>query len=214
MSLISAYIQLEDGEQVRFPYNPESISVTKTAVYHSTPQASQEAGQKNYLGSEPQSMTVTLLLDTFAVPPNPPGPAIATLERTLVAVPGINDNKPPSVMFGWGTNIVMSEAKVKSMTITYKRFLFGQPVRAEVSLSLEKVSSTLGAQNPTSGALASRRTHTVIEGDSLASIAFKEFGRADKWRALAEANGIDDPMRIRPGTELLVPDPAEADALA
>jgi nucleoid-associated protein YgaU len=100
------------------------------------------------------------------------------------------------------------------MSVTYKRFQLGQPVRAEVSLSLEEVATPLPNQNPTSGALAQRRTHTMIEGDSLASIAFKEYRNPGKWRAIAEANGIDDPMRVRPGMELLIPDSVEADSLS
>jgi nucleoid-associated protein YgaU len=122
--------------------------------------------------------------------------------------------KPPTVMFGWGTNIIMEEAVIKSMTVTYKRFLLGQAVRAEVNLTLEEVPLMLPGTNPTSGALASRRTHMLVEGDTLASIAFAEYGDATKWRALAEANDIDDPMRLAPGVELLVPDRHEVESLA
>ena len=50
----------------------------------------------------------------------------------------------------------------------------------------------------------------MVEGDSLASVAFHEYGNPTMWRALAEANGIDDPLRVRPGTRLLVPRPDEA----
>ena len=51
----------------------------------------------------------------------------------------------------------------------------------------------------------------MIEGDSLQSIAFRELrARPTYWRAIAELNGIDDPMRITPGTVLIVPDVADA----
>jgi nucleoid-associated protein YgaU len=126
----------------------------------------------------------------------------------------MGDAKPPTVTFGWGTNIVMEEAYITSMSVTYTRFLLGNPVRADVQVSLEEVPLQLPATNPTSGGLTSRRTHTVVEGDTLASISFREYGAATKWRALAVANGLDDPMRLRPGTELLIPDPREAEALS
>ncbi len=45
----------------------------------------------------------------------------------------------------------------------------------------------------------------MVAGDSLPSLAWREYGNATQWRAIAEANGIDDPMRLRPGTELLLP---------
>jgi nucleoid-associated protein YgaU len=50
----------------------------------------------------------------------------------------------------------------------------------------------------------------LAQGDSLASVAFGEFGDATLWRALARLNGIDDPMAIAPGTRILVPSAAEA----
>jgi nucleoid-associated protein YgaU len=47
--------------------------------------------------------------------------------------------------------------------------------------------------------------HKVIAGDSLASIAFREYGDPAKWRPLAAANNIDDPIRLCVGTTLIVP---------
>jgi nucleoid-associated protein YgaU len=60
-------------------------------------------------------------------------------------------------------------------------------------------------QNPTSGALSAHAVHRVIAGDSLASIAFLEYGDPAMWRPLAEANNIDDPIRLGVGTTLIVP---------
>ena len=63
-------------------------------------------------------------------------------------------------------------------------------------------------QNPTSGAIAAHRSHLVIAGDTLASLAYAEYGDATLWRPLAAFNGIDDPLRIPEGTSVLLP-PAE-----
>jgi nucleoid-associated protein YgaU len=53
--------------------------------------------------------------------------------------------------------------------------------------------------------LAARKVHTVVAGDSLASVAWREYGDPTLWRAIAERNGIDDPMRLPAGKTLLVP---------
>ena len=47
----------------------------------------------------------------------------------------------------------------------------------------------------------------MVAGDTMASIAYRAYGRPDQWRAIADANGIDDPTRVLPGTTLLVPPP-------
>jgi len=50
--------------------------------------------------------------------------------------------------------------------------------------------------------------YTVEKGDSLSKIAKAQYGRADKWRDLFEANReiIDDPDRIYPGQMIRIPD--------
>jgi nucleoid-associated protein YgaU len=50
----------------------------------------------------------------------------------------------------------------------------------------------------------------MIEGDSLQSIAYRELGKAAYWRAIADLNGIDDPLRVTAGTVLLIPSVADA----
>lgn len=220
LSQVSAYIQvLPPGVgTVTFHYNPEEFTVQQSADWYSTPQpALGGGGEPQFQGVQPKSMDVKMLLDTFSIPPNPPEAAILILKEAMQptqASLALRDAKPPTVMFGWGTNIVLDRAFIKSISVTYKRFLLGNPVRAEVTVALEEVPSVVPGTNPTSGGIATRRTHTMIEGDTLASVAWEEYHDPTKWRALAEANGIDDPMRIPTGTVLLVPEPGEAETLA
>jgi len=52
-----------------------------------------------------------------------------------------------------------------------------------------------------------QRTITVQQGDSLSKIAKREYGDADKWHAIYEANRdkIKDPDKIYPGEVLTLP---------
>ncbi len=45
-------------------------------------------------------------------------------------------------------------------------------------------------------------TYTIKPGDNLAKIALKLFGNANKWRELADLNGIADPSKIKVGQVL------------
>ncbi len=51
------------------------------------------------------------------------------------------------------------------------------------------------------------RTYTVVAGDSLSKIAKREFGDANKWHAIYEANRdtIKNPDLIHPGQVLNLP---------
>ena len=49
------------------------------------------------------------------------------------------------------------------------------------------------------------RVHQVRDGDSLPSIAYDAYGDPTRWRPIAEANGIDNPLSLRRGRELTIP---------
>jgi nucleoid-associated protein YgaU len=81
----------------------------------------------------------------------------------------------------------------------------GEPARALVDLELTQSEQAQPGQNPTTRAIAGMKVHTVTDGDSLQSIAYKNYGDATRWRTLAEANGIDNPLTLRRGHELTIP---------
>jgi nucleoid-associated protein YgaU len=220
-SLVSAYIQCIDPDlplpPINFAFNPEGYTVTTKAHWQRSPQPANPAPPQ-FKGVEAPSLDVKILMDAFAVPPIPPTVTIEQLKQLLLPTAlSVADGgaTAPIVMFGWGTNVILDMAVVTKVAIAYERFLLGVPVRATATVSLEGVPlpAPLGFQNPTSGGLATRRTRTMVEGDTLASIAYQEYKDPNKWRALAEANNIDDPMRVRPGSVLIVPDRRDAEAL-
>ncbi|MEM0983250.1 MAG: LysM peptidoglycan-binding domain-containing protein [Planctomycetota bacterium] len=49
------------------------------------------------------------------------------------------------------------------------------------------------------------REYTVREGDTFEVIARREFGSANEWTAIAQANPLMDPNRLRAGRRILIP---------
>lgn len=68
-------------------------------------------------------------------------------------------------------------------------------------------SSTAPSAAPSAQPASSTRTYTVVSGDSLSKIAKREYGDAQKWRAIFEANRdqISNPDLIHPGQVLKIP---------
>jgi len=48
-------------------------------------------------------------------------------------------------------------------------------------------------------------TYTVAKGDTLWSIAKKTYGDGNRWKEIADANGITDAKKLRVGQELVLP---------
>ena len=107
--------------------------------------------------------------------------------------------------FRWGS-VDLPKSVPVSLTIQY--ILFhpnGEPIRATVELELAQAEKAQQGQNPTTRAIAGLRVHRVLDGDSLPSIAYDAYGDATRWRPIAEANGIDNPLSLRRGSELTIP---------
>jgi nucleoid-associated protein YgaU len=68
-------------------------------------------------------------------------------------------------------------------------------------------SSTAPTAPQPTGTIGSERTYVVVKGDSLSKIAKREYGDANKWQTIYEANRhlIKDPDLIYPGQELKIP---------
>jgi nucleoid-associated protein YgaU len=49
----------------------------------------------------------------------------------------------------------------------------------------------------------------VLDGDSLPSIAYGAYGDPTRWREIAQANAIDDPLVLRSGRTLTIPEARE-----
>jgi nucleoid-associated protein YgaU len=138
----------------------------------------------------------------------------ALVGAALSAATGANlVTRPPKVIFQWGPpSAFLIEAVITAVNVTYNRFApDGTPVRAEVTVRMQQQPSLLAllATNPTSAGLPGRRAHTVTSGDSLARIATDQYGSPGRWRQIAETNGIEDPLRIRPGDRVYLPNPEE-----
>ena len=85
----------------------------------------------------------------------------------------------------------------------------GEPARALVDLELTQSEQAQPGQNPTTRAIAGMKVHTVTDGDSLQSVAYKNYGDATRWRTIAEANGIDNPLALRRGHAADHPEPRD-----
>ncbi|MER7687045.1 LysM peptidoglycan-binding domain-containing protein [Streptomyces sp. NPDC097610] len=195
-----------------FDFNPSTLSLSRRARWKTTPTAAVRKGSlPEFMGPEPREMTVEIFLDSSD---DPTGNSVLKKVESLfscceVTTKSIAAKQPstPWVVFQWGSfSTARFTAYVSSVDASYSLFgTTGVPIRATCQVHLHEIPSNTKGQNPTSGALTAQRVHRVVAGDSLQSLAWREYGNAAAWRAIAEANDIDDPNRLSNGTELVLP---------
>ncbi len=197
-------------------FNPTEYRLTQTLNVTRYKTKSKDGGTAEFAGTNAMTLTAQLFFDDFASAKGDVTPRITTLLSWTKPTPDSlrphNAPCPPLVKFVWGNKQLDDfSGYLKSVVVNYTVFRKdGTPVQAKVDITIEGQPDPIGTQNPTSHAANSQRVHTMIEGDTLQSVAYQELGKPTHWRAIAELNGLDDPLRLRAGTVLLIPSRADA----
>jgi Contractile injection system tube protein/LysM domain len=209
-----AFLEIEGTrETIPCMFNPAELSVVRSNSWSGTSLAGQRVPQVKYLGAQSGVMTLQLMFDT-----TDSGEAVTRHTGRVLKLmdvdsslpgtdPQTNNARPPYVVFHWG-NLHSFKAVVSNLSLQFTYFSStGVPLRAIVDLSLTQFaeSAAFGPQNPTSGTPEPHRVHRVQPGETLDRISAKYYGDSTRWRAIANANGVTDPLALRTGSLLTIP---------
>lgn len=199
-----------DGEMT-FMFNPTEYRISQSVSITRQDSVGQPGGTVEYMGTSAMTVSMQLFFDDFASAKGDVTPKISKLLKWQL--PQDDDGTPPPlVKFKWGNKqLDQFQGVITQINVNYTVFAKdGTPLQAKVDLTIEGASELKKGSNPTSHALDMRRVHTVVEGETIQSVAYAELGEPNYWRAIADANGIDDPLRVRPGRSLVIPSVADA----
>jgi nucleoid-associated protein YgaU len=211
---------------VKFDFDPDNITMGRSTATANQGNAKQGGATPSIFRRAPGA-TISLnnlmfygmdtkpRCDTLLNWMTPGGGLLGMLVSAVAAMAGMNlSTRLPVVTFSWGPPMMgfMYDCVVNRATVKYTRFdSSGIPIRATVGIEMQEQPSMLSllSTNPTSGGVPGRRAHQFTDGESLQSIATSNYGSPGYWRGIAETNGIDDPLRVRPGDPLYLPNPTE-----
>lgn len=201
----------DKDSEITFMFNPTEYRISQTANITHSQSVFDPGGNIEYTGTSGMTVSMQLFFDDFASVKGDVTPKISKLLSWQYPDPEKKVG-PPFVKFEWGNKQLQNfKGVITSVNVSYTLFgKDGTPIQAKVDLTLDGKIEPLPGKNPTSHATDMRRVHRVVEGETIATIAFVELGRSTYWRAIAETNGIDDPLRLRPGQALLIPSAADA----
>lgn len=232
MAVTKAHLDIlyKGKEKVQVPclFNPESISITHANTWSgskASPLDDADDGEPDnspsghpiqdleFGGRSNGTMSLKLFFDTT----DTGKPVTQYTDKILAAMEidaeasGASEKsqnaQPPCVVFRWG-QMKTFESVITSATVTFTYFSStGVPLRADVDLALTQFGDekAFPRQNPTSGTLQPHRVHRVQPGETLDRISARYYRDSTRWRMLAAANGIEDPLAIRPGSLITVP---------
>lgn len=209
-----AYLMIEgSAERIPCMFNPSELQISRSNSWDSPSLAGQGVQKARYAGAGAGSMSLNLTFDTTDT-----GNAVTIHTGKLMKLMDVdpslggtdersNNARPPYVTFHWG-DLHSFEAVVSNLTLQFTYFSStGVPLRAKVSLTLTQYqqSNAFGPQNPTSGTPNPHRVHRVQPGETLDRISARYYGDSTRWRQIASANGITDPLALKSGALLSIP---------
>ena len=195
---------------VNCQFNPSSFSFQKQNTWKD-PQGKgiADAPKLKFVSGGSAAITLDLTLDTTDT-----GNSVVAetdkLMKLMKVDAGANPKAPPTCHLLWGS-YKSFEAVVEAIDLKYTYFASnGTPLRAQVKLALKQAHDDEKAfQNPTSHTPRPHRVHIALPGETLDRIAWRYYGSSARWRRLAEANGIIDPLALAAGQALIIPDAGE-----
>ncbi|HEV2372546.1 MAG TPA: hypothetical protein VGS19_10280 [Streptosporangiaceae bacterium] len=220
-AIVRAVLTGSDGTVLPCQFNPTTVSISKTSTWsHQPSRGSPKAPKPQFVGTGPEQLRAKLLFDSFDTMGGKGGPVAVAVSQLLdwTCVPAASYEsatpQPPTVTFRWGTAVNFT-GFLKQVQAEYTMFSpAGLPVRATANIVIQRVPDDPQGTNPTSGGIIGRRSAVLGECDCLATVAQAEYGDPGMWRAIAVANGIEDPARVPVGTRLLVPPRTQAALLS
>jgi nucleoid-associated protein YgaU len=218
--LVKAFLTRKDKPQLIVPcmFNPEQFTVEKGNQFASVDIPGLSAPIYQFVRGNARSVSMDLFFDTYEegidvriftdrITGWDTGSMFSKLPDAAKGLMDIDSglHAPPICMFIWGTFIFQCiiERVTKKFTMFHP---LGFPVRATLTVSLKEYSE-VGWQIMGLKLMSADLTKTwvVKKGDSLWSIAAKEYGDPGDWRLIAQANRIANPRRLEPGQELVIP---------
>lgn len=114
-------------------------------------------------------------------------------------------HRPPVCTFVWGS--LRFRGVVSDLKVQFTMFLEnGKPVRAIADITFKSVLDAKLSRKQSPWESPDRTKYRVLdESSSLWQLAFEEYGDAGCWKEIAKANGIVNPLDIKPGMEIRLP---------
>ena len=209
-----AELHTEQNEVIKFLFNPADLTLTKSATWNAAENKGGNAPELRFSAGQSGTLALSITLDTtdtgedVTLHTN----KLLDLLKVDMSLAGSDKNRnkgrPPWVEFHWGP-LHSFRAVVERLQIKFTYFAAdGMPLRAKADLALKQYAdeAVQPLQNPTSYTPSLQTVHRLSHGETLDRLAAKHYADPTRWRLIAEANDIVDPLALQPGDLLVIPE--------
>ncbi|HEY4004110.1 MAG TPA: hypothetical protein VGM60_02835 [Pseudonocardia sp.] len=193
-------IDTRSGDRVPVMFNPEEYSLDQGNEIAEIGVPGLATSPVQYVRGRARTLRMELFYDTYELGTDV-RPHVQRVIRLLD--PDQRTHAPPVLLFMMGTFSFQCVLLEANQQVTM--FLAdGTPVRARLSVRFQEYVR-LEVQTRRGLFVGPPTLHQLTERDTLPDLAATYLGDPRRWREIAEANDIDDPLRLVPGAPLVMP---------
>ncbi|MFC2614304.1 MAG: LysM domain-containing protein [Treponema sp.] len=203
MALEKAVItNLDTNKEIEVLFNPKEYVIEKKTPWAEQNVFGMDSPPVQFTIGERKRLSMELFFDTSEEKSDVRS-YTGQMEELMVV--NAQEHRPPLLRFSWGT--LSFDCVLEDMVQRYTLFANdGTPLRAIVKVVFKEYATAATQLSNTRRESADHTKRLVVrEGESLASLAAREYNDAGKWRVIADANNIDDPENIASGTIVELP---------
>lgn len=203
MALEKAVItNLDTNKEIEVLFNPKEYVIEKKTPWAEQNVFGMDSPPVQFTIGERKRLSMELFFDTSEEKSDVRS-YTGKMEELMVV--NAQEHRPPLLRFSWGT--LSFDCVLEDMVQRYTLFANdGTPLRAILKVVFKEYATAATQLSNTRRESADHTKRLVVrEGESLASLAAREYNDAGKWRVIADANNIDDPENIASGTIVELP---------
>ncbi|WP_314849371.1 LysM peptidoglycan-binding domain-containing protein [Treponema lecithinolyticum] len=203
MALEKAVISnLDTNDEIEVLFNPKEYVIEKKTPWAEQNVFGMDSPPVQFTIGERKRLSMELFFDTSEEKSDVRS-YTGKMEELMVV--NAQEHRPPLLRFSWGT--LSFDCVLEDMVQRYTLFANdGTPLRAILKVVFKEYATAATQLSNTRRESADHTKRLVVrEGESLASLAAREYNDAGKWRVIADANNIDDPENIASGTIVELP---------
>jgi len=193
----------KEQEEIEILYYPTEYSVEKSNSFSEISIPGLEGPYLQFVKGNASTITLEIFYDT-----SEQNKDVREYSNKLSSLMDIEPelHAPPTLLFIWGPDKEPFNCVLERISKKFTMFNSdGIPIRARLNITLKERKLELNKRERALQSADRTKLYIVKQGDSLWSIAYKEYGNPGLWRPIADTNNIYDPKILKSGTELVIP---------
>ena len=203
MALEKAIItNLDEGEDIEVMFNPKEYVMEKKTPWSEVNVFGMDSPPVQFSRGERKRLSMELFFDTSEEKTDVREYTSKVEQLMLV---NAQEHRPPILRFIWGS--LSFDCVMEDLVQRYTLFDNGGiPLRAILKVVFKEYTTAATQLSNTRRESADHTKRLALrEGETLSSISAREYNDPRKWRAIADANDIDDPENVSAGTVVELP---------